>query len=38
MYNTVLAQGVGRMDFIKAIQARDWVIAAVAFIGGAIIF
>jgi len=26
------------MDFIRAMQARDWMIAAAAFIGGAIIF
>jgi hypothetical protein len=26
------------MDFIRAIEARDWMIAAVAFFAGAIIF
>jgi hypothetical protein len=26
------------MDFIKSMQSRDWVIAAIAFIGGALIF
>jgi hypothetical protein len=26
------------MDFIRAIEARDWVIAAVAFFAGAFIF
>jgi hypothetical protein len=27
-----------KMDFIKSMQPRDWMIAAVAFIVGAIIF
>jgi len=26
------------MDFLKAMQPKDWVIAAVAFIAGALIF
>jgi len=26
------------MDFIKSMQSRDWVIAAVAFVVGAIVF
>jgi len=26
------------MDFVRNIQSRDWVIAAIAFIAGAIIF
>ncbi len=26
------------MDFIKSMQQRDWIIAAVAFLAGAIIF
>jgi len=26
------------MDFIKSMQQRDWIIAAVAFVVGAIIF
>jgi len=26
------------MDFIRAMQGRDWVIAAVAFVAGAFIF
>jgi len=26
------------MDFIKNMQSKDWVVAAVAFIAGAIIF
>jgi hypothetical protein len=26
------------MDFLKRIEARDWMIAVVAFIGGAWIF
>jgi hypothetical protein len=34
--NTV-AQEAG-MDFIKSMQSRDWVVAAVAFIAGALIF
>jgi hypothetical protein len=40
MHNTPRRFGRRRdkMDFIKAMQARDWIIAAAAFIGGAIIF
>ena len=30
--------GSREMDFIKALQARDWMIAAVAFVAGAFIF
>jgi len=26
------------MDFIRAIEAKDWIIAAVAFVAGAFIF
>jgi hypothetical protein len=26
------------MDFIRDIQARDWMIAAIAFVAGAFIF
>jgi hypothetical protein len=26
------------MDFLKRMQAKDWMIAAVAFVAGAIIF
>jgi hypothetical protein len=26
------------MDFMRNIQSRDWVIAAIAFIAGAIVF
>jgi len=26
------------MDFIKNMQSRDWMIAAIAFVAGAIIF
>jgi hypothetical protein len=26
------------MDFIRNMQSRDWVIAAIAFVGGAFIF
>jgi len=26
------------MDFIRALEAKDWVIAAVAFVAGAFIF
>lgn len=31
-------KGTGTMDFIRSMQSRDWAIAAVAFIVGAIIF
>jgi len=26
------------MDFVKNLQTRDWVIAAIAFVAGALIF
>jgi hypothetical protein len=29
---------VRAMDFIKSMQQRDWIIAGVAFLAGAIIF
>jgi hypothetical protein len=32
------ATGKGAMDFIKRMQPKDWLIAAVAFIAGAIVF
>jgi hypothetical protein len=31
-------EGDGAMDFIKNMQPKDWMIAAVAFFAGAIIF
>jgi hypothetical protein len=37
----IIQQGHGKeteMDFIKDIQARDWMIAAIAFVAGAFIF
>jgi hypothetical protein len=30
--------GAGKMDFLRKLQPRDWMIAAAAFIAGAIIF
>jgi hypothetical protein len=30
--------GAAEMDFIRSMQSRDWMIAAVAFVAGAIIF
>ena len=35
IYNT---QGGDEMDFIRNLQPKDWMIAAVAFFAGAIIF
>jgi hypothetical protein len=31
-------EGRSAMDFIKNMQSRDWMIAAIAFVAGAIIF
>jgi hypothetical protein len=35
-YNTQWKERI--MDFLRTMQAKDWMIAAVAFIAGAIIF
>jgi hypothetical protein len=33
-----MAKGANLMDFLKRMQAKDWMVAAIAFIAGAIIF
>lgn len=33
-----LIEGTANMDFIRNMQTKDWVIAGIAFVVGAIIF
>jgi hypothetical protein len=34
----IIQQGAAAMDFLRRLQPRDWTIALVAFIAGAVIF
>lgn len=37
-YITITPDGRFSMDFIRDLQTRDWVVAAIAFVAGAFIF